>query len=88
MIPSDDSSRTGRWFLLIILGYIAYIGYLLLEHQHANPVLQVFVRLLVEDCEIKKKDRYSKAHEVDLEEACKFIVTSTLEIISKFCKQI
>ncbi|XP_012555170.1 stimulated by retinoic acid gene 6 protein-like isoform X1 [Hydra vulgaris] len=29
-------------------GYMSYIGYILLEHYHTNPVLQCFVRLLLE----------------------------------------
>ena len=56
---------------MIFVGYTAYIGYLLLEHQHANPILQVFVGLLVE--EIKNQNRNSKTLEVDLEETCKLI---------------
>ena len=58
---------------MIFVGYTAYIGYLLLEHQHANPILQVFVRLLAEDEEIKNQNRNSKTLEVDLEETCKLI---------------
>eukprot|EP00111_Clytia_hemisphaerica_P002938 TCONS_00008330-protein len=33
---------------LIDPGYSAYLGYILLEHQHANPVIQCFTRLLME----------------------------------------
>ncbi|XP_065640304.1 stimulated by retinoic acid gene 6 protein-like isoform X2 [Hydra vulgaris] len=34
-------------------GYMSYIGYILLEHYHTNPVLQCFVRLLLENKERK-----------------------------------
>ncbi|XP_065672800.1 stimulated by retinoic acid gene 6 protein-like [Hydra vulgaris] len=34
-------------------GYMSYIGYILLEHYHTNPVLQCFVRLLLEANERK-----------------------------------
>ena len=63
--------------LLIFVGYTAYIGYLLLEHQHANPILQVFVRLLVEDENIRNQNRNSKTLEVHLEETCKSIAHFT-----------
>ena len=35
-------------FCDICIGYSAYVGFILLEHQHSNPVLQCFVRLLLE----------------------------------------
>jgi len=42
-------------------GYVAYIGFLLIEHQHANPVLQCFVQLLLEHHkENKKQKKYLK----------------------------
>ena len=45
----------------IFLGYLAYIGYLMVEHPHANPILQVFVKLLLE---IKEK-RYRSQRDKD-----------------------
>ena len=39
------------------VGYYAYMGYILLEHTHANPVLNVFFDLLSE--EIKRKHNCS-----------------------------
>ena len=33
---------------LFFLGYIAYVGYLCLEHTHTNPVLLMFSQLLIE----------------------------------------
>ena len=37
------------WYVLThFLGFLTYLGYLLLENQHANPVLQCFLRLLLE----------------------------------------
>ena len=38
-----------EWLLAFrILGYYAYLGYILLEHQHANPILHCFSRILME----------------------------------------
>ena len=34
-------------FVSFVLGYSAYLGYLMMEHQHANLVLQCFCRLLL-----------------------------------------
>lgn len=39
-------------------GYLAYLGYILLEHQHANPILQCFVRLLLETQNKKLDDEF------------------------------
>ena len=33
---------------IFLSGYTSYLGYILLEHQHANPVIQCFTRLLME----------------------------------------
>jgi len=38
-------------------GYSAYIGYILIEHVHANPVLRVFIHLLNESAMEKRVSR-------------------------------
>ena len=42
-------------YFLFIAGYLAYIGYVLVEHYHSNPILNVFVNLIS-----PKKDSESK----------------------------
>lgn len=41
-------------------GYLSYVSFLMLENQHANPVLQCFVRLLLETKNIQLKDEFFK----------------------------
>eukprot|EP00111_Clytia_hemisphaerica_P010777 TCONS_00031494-protein len=41
-------------------GYLSYVSFLLLEHQHSNPALQCFVRLLLEDMKKDLKDDFFK----------------------------
>lgn len=37
-------------------GFVAYLGYLLMEHQHTNPILQVFCHLLIEGQQHRASD--------------------------------
>ena len=41
----------------IFLGYYAYVGFILVEHVHANPVLKVFIHLLNESVKFDKIPR-------------------------------
>ncbi|XP_065640240.1 stimulated by retinoic acid gene 6 protein-like isoform X3 [Hydra vulgaris] len=43
-------SSLPRYYEKFDPGYMAYIGYILLEHFHANPVVQCFIRLLTDQC--------------------------------------
>ena len=45
----------------------------MLEHQHANPILQVFVKLLIEIQDIKNKSKQCKII-APFEEQCKEFV--------------
>ena len=42
--------------MFYILGYVAYLGYILLEHQHANPILQTFCGLVLEEYQKKNSN--------------------------------
>ncbi|XP_066930401.1 stimulated by retinoic acid gene 6 protein-like [Clytia hemisphaerica] len=46
-------------------GYLSYVSFLLLEHQHSNPALQCFVRLLLEDMKKDLKDDFFKNEQVN-----------------------
>eukprot|EP00111_Clytia_hemisphaerica_P019714 TCONS_00058184-protein len=46
-------------------GYLSYVSFLLLEHQHSNPALQCFVRFLLEDMKKDLKDDFFKNEQVN-----------------------
>ena len=61
-----------------LLGFNAYVGYLLLEHTHANPVLVTFCQLLIKT--INDRQASEKAE-------CKNLVHSN-QCSSKLCSLI
>ena len=55
----------------------------MLEHQHANPILQVFVKLLVEIQDIKNKNKRCKVI-APFEEQCKGLMPFFVFISLRF----
>nr|XP_047139846.1 stimulated by retinoic acid gene 6 protein-like isoform X2 [Hydra vulgaris] len=56
-------SSLPRYYEKFDPGYMAYIGYILLEHFHANPVVQCFIRLLTD----QYRNKFSRDEDVYLE---------------------
>ena len=46
-LPHLSRMRTENQGVCFLAGFNAYVGYLLLEHTHANPVLVTFCQLLI-----------------------------------------
>ena len=55
----------------------------MLEHQHANPILQVFVKLLIEIQDIKNKSKQCKII-APFEEQCKEFMSFFVFISLRF----
>ena len=54
----------------------------MLEHQHANPILQVFVKLLIEIQDIKNKSKQCKII-APFEEQCKEFMSFFVKVLGK-----